>query len=234
MSQLVADPAISRVAVLDALRDGERFLLVTHENPDGDALGSLVGMNGLLQALGKDSVMYMSRTEFPLPYEYEFLASDEIVSVVPDDLAERTVVFLDCGNIDRNTFEVGASTLLNIDHHHDNTLFGTINHVVAGASCTAEIIWDLMGALDVAPTPAIADALYTGLVTDTGRFMYENTGPRAHLMAAELIAAGIDSTAIYRHSLRGRCPRVQDVAHRPGRWAGGDALRRRRADVLRA
>ncbi len=88
--------------------------------------------------------------------------------------------------------------LLNIDHHHDNTRFGTLDYVVAGASCTAEIIWDLMHGLGFAPTPAIAEALYVGLVTDTGRFMYENVGPRAHQMAAELIAAGVDVQAIYR------------------------------------
>ncbi len=66
------------------------------------------------------------------------------------------------------------------------------------ASCTAEIVWDLMRALEVEPTPTIADALYVGLVTDTGKFMYENTGTRAHVMAAELIEAGVDVNAIYR------------------------------------
>ena len=62
--------------------------------------------------------------------------------------------------------------LLNLDHHHDNTNFGTLNHVVPAASCTAEIVWDLMGDLGVSPTGAVADALYVGLITDTGRFMY--------------------------------------------------------------
>ncbi len=66
------------------------------------------------------------------------------------------------------------------------------------ASCTAEIVWDLMHGLEVAPSREIAEALYVGLITDTGRFMYENTGPRAHLMAAELIEAGVDVPAIYK------------------------------------
>jgi phosphoesterase RecJ-like protein len=88
--------------------------------------------------------------------------------------------------------------ILNIDHHHDNTRFGTVNHVVPDASCTAEILWELMDGLGVPPTQEIAEALYVGLVTDTGKFMYENTGPRAHLMAAELIDRGIDVHAIYR------------------------------------
>jgi bifunctional oligoribonuclease and PAP phosphatase NrnA len=88
--------------------------------------------------------------------------------------------------------------LLNIDHHHDNTRFGTLNHVVPDASCTAEIVWDLMHGLEQQPTPVAAQALYIGLITDTGRFMYENTGPRAHLMAAELIEAGVDVADVYR------------------------------------
>jgi phosphoesterase RecJ-like protein len=88
--------------------------------------------------------------------------------------------------------------LLNIDHHHDNTRFGTINHVDPAASCTAELVWDLMVELDVAPAPQVAEALYVGLVTDTGRFMYENTGARAHVMAAELIEAGVDVPRVYQ------------------------------------
>lgn len=193
--------ADTRQRVLDEIREGERFILITHEHPDGDALGSLVAMHGLLQALGKDSVMFMAADEFPLPYEYRFFVFDGLVSRPPEDVAERTVVYLDCGNIDRNPLEVVKredAHIVNLDHHHDNTRFGTVNHVVEDASCTAEIVWDLMRDLGVEPTPTIADALYVGLVTDTGRFMYENTGERAHVMAAELIAAGVDVNAIYR------------------------------------
>ena len=200
----VADPtAGTREQVLDALREGERFVLVTHENPDGDALGSLVAMQGVLSALGKDSLMFIARGEFPLPYEYAFFRFDGLVSDLPSDLAQRTIVFLDCGNVDRNAVEVGDAPILNVDHHHDNTRFGTINHVVPEASCTAEIVWDLMGELDVPLTPPIAEALYVGLVTDTGRFMYSNTGPAAHIMAARLIEAGVDVHAIFRRLYEG-------------------------------
>ena len=191
----------ARQQVLDALRSGERFVLLTHEHPDGDALGSLVGMHGLLTALGKDSVMFVCAGEFPLPYEYRWFDLEGVRSKVPDDVEDRTVIFLDCGTIERNPVEAfrrPSGLLLNIDHHHDNTLFGDVNLVVKDASCTAEIVWDLGRALNVPLTAATAEALYVGLITDTGRFMYENTGPRAHLMAADLIAAGIDHTAIYR------------------------------------
>ncbi len=190
----------TRELVLARLRDDARFALATHEHPDGDALGSLVAMQELLRALGKDSVMYVSPEDLPLPSEYSLFLLDDAIDEPPADIAERTVVFLDCGNIDRNSAAVlrDGAHLLNIDHHHDNTRFGTLNHVVPDASCTAEIVWDLMHGLALAPSLVAAEAMYVGLITDTGRFMYENTGPRAHLMAAELIEAGVDVAEVYR------------------------------------
>jgi phosphoesterase RecJ-like protein len=184
----------TRKLVLERVRRDSAFVVATHENPDGDALGSLIGMHGLLTALGKDSVMFISDSDLPLPREYRCPTLEHAIQAAPADIGERTIVMLDCGNIDRNPAAVlqHGAHLLNIDHHHDNTHFGTVNLVDSGASCTAEIVWDLMHGLDVAPTAAIAEALYIGLVTDTGRFMYENTGPRAHRMAAELISAGVN------------------------------------------
>ena len=193
--------ATGQEEVLEELRQAERFLLVTHESPDGDALGSLLGMHGVLRQLGKDSVMFMSEDEFPLPWEYRDLTFDQLVAAPPDDVAERTIVFLDCGNIDRlpvDFLQADGLHIVNIDHHHDNTRFGTINLVVPEASCTAEIVWCLAKELGAEITPAIGDALYVGLVTDTGRFMYENTSAQAHRMAAELIDAGVEPHQIYR------------------------------------
>jgi bifunctional oligoribonuclease and PAP phosphatase NrnA len=190
----------TREQVLERLRDDRRFVLATHEHPDGDAIGSLVAMHELLGALGKDALMYVSPGDLPLPSEYSVFALDGAIHEPPPDIAERTVVFLDCGNIDRNSASVlrDGARLLNIDHHHDNTRFGTLDYVVSDASCTAEIVWDLMHGLELTPSLAAAEAMYIGLITDTGRFMYENTGPRAHLMAAELIVAGVDVAGIYR------------------------------------
>ncbi len=200
----IAGPTAStRAEVLGALRQGDRYVLVTHENPDGDALGSLVAMEGVMRALGKDSLTFIGPGEFPLPYEYAFFQFEDLITDVPSDVGDRTIVFLDCGNFDRNAVAIGDAPILNLDHHHDNTHFGTVNHVVAGASCTAEIVWDLMRGLGVALTPRIAEALYVGLVTDTGRFMYENTGPAAHVMAADLIEAGVDVHDIYRRLYEG-------------------------------
>ena len=184
-----------------AIREGDRFLLTAHEGPDGDALGSLLAMHAILEQLGKDSVMFLASKEFPLPIEYRFLPLEEVFHEAPADLADRTIVFLDCGNIDRMPVEWlqgGAAQVLNIDHHHDNTRFGDVNLVDVGASSTAEIVFELAGRLEAQITPEIAAALYVGLVTDTGRFMYENTDARSHRMAADLIEAGVDVHDIFR------------------------------------
>ena len=191
----------AREQVVEELRLGDKFLLTTHENPDGDALGSLVAMHEILNIMGKDNVMFMSAEEFPLPYEYRHLPLQDVSHELPPDAEMRTIVFLDCGNIDRMpvTFlRRDSAHIVNIDHHHDNTHFGTANLVVGDASCTAEIVYDLTKDLGIDLTPSIAEALYVALVTDTGKFQYENTTAAAHRMAAELIDLGVDVHAIFR------------------------------------
>jgi bifunctional oligoribonuclease and PAP phosphatase NrnA len=188
-------------AVVAELGETDRFLLTAHEGPDGDALGSLLAMHAILTRLGKDSVMFLGAKEFPLPVEYRFLPLEEVFHEPPADVVDRTLVFLDCGNIDRmpvSFLQRENAKIINIDHHHDNTRFGTTNLVDTEASCTAEIVYGLAKRLGAEITPEIAGALYVGLVTDTGRFMYGNTGPAAHRMAAELIEAGVDVHDTYR------------------------------------
>jgi bifunctional oligoribonuclease and PAP phosphatase NrnA len=186
---------------VEELRRGERFLLTTHEGPDGDALGSLLAMHKILTQLGKDSVMFLDAKEFPLAVEYRFLPLAEVFHEPPADVIDRVLVFLDCGNIDRmpvSFLRRDGARVINIDHHHDNTRFGTVNVVDTDASCTAEIVLEISHRLGAELTPEIASALYVALVTDTGRFSYENTDAAAHRMAAELIEAGVDVDDTYR------------------------------------
>jgi phosphoesterase RecJ-like protein len=195
----IGTTAIERIA--NEIRARERFLLTAHEGPDGDALGSLLGMHHLLTQLGKDSVMFLAAKEFPLPIEYRFLPLEEVFHEPPADMADRAVVFLDCGNIDRMPVDFlseDGNFKINIDHHHDNTLFGDVNLVEVDASCTAEIVYELAVLLGAEITPEIAAALYVGLVTDTGKFMYENTNARTHRIAADLIEAGVEVDETYR------------------------------------
>ena len=188
--------------VADAIRENDRFLVVTHENPDGDALGSMLAMALGLRALRKDVVMYLSGSA-PTPAEYRFLDLDDVRRELSDDLEERVLLAVDCANDRRigeeNTGTDRAKLVVNVDHHHDNSEFGDINLIVADASSTSEIVRDILGELDVALTPEIAAALYVGLVTDTGRFQYTNTTPKALRLAAELVEAGADVHGIFRH-----------------------------------
>ena len=192
------DPA----AAADALRPHERFLVTTHEAPDGDALGSMLAMELALEALGKDSVMYLTG-DVPLPREYQFMPLGALLrGAPPADAAERVLVAVDCAKETRLASDAPlverAPLVVNIDHHHDNTLFGTVNLIVPGASSTGEILRDVFAELGVGLTPEIAGALYIAVVTDTGRFQYTNTTPRALRLAAELVEAGADLHQIFR------------------------------------
>jgi bifunctional oligoribonuclease and PAP phosphatase NrnA len=187
-------------AVVEALRSHDRFLLTTHENPDGDALGSLLAAKLALDQLGKDDVMVLYG-DSPLPGEYAFMELDDLLRRWPDDAAERVLVALDCANESRiaDPEILGRVPLvLDIDHHHDNTRFGQINLVDATASSTGEVLRDVFRELDVRLTPEIAEALYIALVTDTGRFQYTNTTPKALRLAAELVEAGADVHRVFQ------------------------------------
>src|SRR5262245_9079089 len=188
-------------AVAEAIRAHDRFLVTTHENPDGDALGSLLAMTLALEQLGKDAVMYLAG-EAPLPREYSWMPLDDLRRKVPDDAATRVLLALDCANESRlgPDPEVlhSAPLVVNVDHHHDNTRFGAVNVVVADASSTGEIVRDLLHELGVELTPEIAEALYIALVTDTGRFQYTNTTPKALRLAADLVEAGADVHKVFQ------------------------------------
>jgi phosphoesterase RecJ-like protein len=188
-------------AVADALRAADRFIVTTHENPDGDALGSLLATTVALRALGKDTVMYLGGLA-PLPREYAFMRLDDLVREPPADVEERVLVAVDCAKVDR----IGpqpvvvdrARLVINVDHHHDNSHFGDVNLIVADASSTGEVLRDVFRELGVELTPAIAEPLYIALVTDTGRFQYTNTTPKALRLAAELVEAGADVHAVFQ------------------------------------
>jgi phosphoesterase RecJ-like protein len=189
-------------AVAEALRSRERFLVTSHENPDGDALGSLLAVHLALGQLGKDSVMVMEGPA-PLPSEYRFLQLEErgLLRARPDDHAERVVVTVDCAQGSRvfdETLLEGKPLVVNVDHHHDNTRFGDVDLVVAGASSTGEVLGDVFRRLGIDLTPEIAEALYVAVVTDTGRFQYSNTTPKALRLAADLVEAGADVHKVFQ------------------------------------
>src|SRR2546429_2010853 len=187
-------------AVADAIREHDRFVLTTHENPDGDALGSLLAGRVAFDQLGKDSVMVL-HGDAPLPGEYAFMPLAELKRRWPDDVSERVFVALDCANESRiaDPEVLGRVPLsIDVDHHHDNTRFGDLNLIIADASSTGEVLRDLFRELNVELTPDLAEPLYIALVTDTGRFQYTNTTPKSLRLAAELVDAGADLHAVFQ------------------------------------
>lgn len=190
-------------AVVAALAERDHFLVTSHEAPDGDALGSMLATELALRALGKDAVMFLAGPA-PPPGEFRFLELHErgLLRERPADAAERTLVALDCASAARVGAEPGlveaAPFTINIDHHHDNPRFGDLNLIVEDASSTGEVLADVFRELGVKLTPEIAEALYIALVTDTGRFQYANTTPKALRLAADLVEAGADVHRVFQ------------------------------------
>jgi len=190
-------------AVVAALEERDRFLVTSHEAPDGDALGSLLAMELALRQLGKDTVMFLGGPA-PLPAEYRFLELSDrgLRRERPADAAERVLVALDCASSSRVGAETGlvdaAPFTINVDHHHDNPGFGDVNLIVEDASSTGEVLADVFRELGVELTPEIAEGLYIALVTDTGRFQYANTSPKALRLAADLVEAGADVHRVFQ------------------------------------
>ena len=184
-------------------RPGERFVVTSHHNPDGDAIGSMLGLARALRAAGQDVVLAHA-DDPPVPSDLVFLPAEgeEIVHELPADLGERVLVALDCASELRmwpTPVHEGARLVIDIDHHQDNTRFGDLNLIEPLASSTAEVIVGVLEAAGWPLTREVAEPLYVGLVTDTGRFGYGNTRPRAHRIAAAMLEAGVDPAAMSRH-----------------------------------
>jgi phosphoesterase RecJ-like protein len=144
--------------------------------------------------------MYLAG-QTPLPREYAFMPLGELVREPPADTGDRVLLAVDCAKEDRIGDEAvlaRAHLVLDVDHHHDNTRFGDLNLIVADASSTGEVLRDVFAELGVELTPELAEPLYIALVTDTGRFQYANTTPKALRLAAELVDAGADIHAVFQ------------------------------------
>lgn len=196
------DPRTELKEIARAIEAHERFVVTTHENPDGDALGSLVAMKLALEALGKESSAYLAGT-VPFPREYGFMPLEAVSRGDTPPMEGRTLLAVDCANesrlgADSRTLLDGAELVLNVDHHQDNTRFGDVNLIVAHASSTGEILRELLGVLGVELTPQIAEALYIAVVTDTGRFQYSNTSAQSLRLAAELVEAGANVHRVFQ------------------------------------
>jgi phosphoesterase RecJ-like protein len=179
-------------AAIDA---AELTVISCHIHPDGDALGSALALHRALANAGREAVVSFSEP-FTVARQYQFLAG--LDRLVPPDQVPRSAdlfVCFDAGSLDRlgslvDAFQAARRRLV-IDHHASNTRFGDINLIDPASPASAVLCRELLRRLDLPLDQAIATSLYTGLVTDTGRFQYQATTPDTHRLAAELLAAGV-------------------------------------------
>ncbi|MCL2010064.1 MAG: DHH family phosphoesterase [Synergistaceae bacterium] len=182
------------------LENASSWVIFSHVNPDGDSLGSTGALFGAGLARGK-RVRWLSVD--PIPTKYLFLPHVEECETQKKytfDSKDDLYVFLDSANEERGVEGLKerspGTVVLNIDHHEDNTGFGTLNCVDGEASSTSEVLWHIMTEAGWAITPAIAECLYTGVAADTGWFSFGNTTSGAHMMAADLLSKGADPVKI--------------------------------------
>ncbi|MHA7963077.1 DHH family phosphoesterase [Paenibacillus sp. CAU 1782] len=182
------------------IRKHSSFLVVSHVQPDGDAISSTVAVSWLLERLGKTFVLV---NESPLPSRLQYLHRFHDINVLKESPLQGSfdaVITVDCADYRR----VGATDalfapqaeILNIDHHPTNDSFGLVNVIVPHAAATVEILYDLILRAGFTPDLDCATAIYTGLLTDTGGFRYSNTSPRVMEIAANLLAIGVSGSQL--------------------------------------
>jgi len=176
----------------EAIRDSQRLVLACHVNPDGDALGSLLGLALALKPLGKDITCL---SEDGVPDILRFLPGTELIARSTDIPVFDLALVVDSGDLSRVGESVRpmvsrARQAVNIDHHVVAGSFGDIRVVDSGAASTAEIVYELLQTLGIALTPEIATCLFTGIITDTGSFRFQNVTPNTLRVAARLLEAG--------------------------------------------
>jgi len=187
--------------VIDRMNERQALFLATHVNPDGDAIGSLLALGLGLQQLGKRVFMYNAS---PIPAVYRFLPGvNGVRQTLPSSSEWDAAIIMDCGDIERVgeavDFIRGLPMVINIDHHATNTAFGEHRIVDTAACSSAEIIYRLLKGMAVEIDAAIASAIYTGILTDTGSFRFANTNSAAYAISAEMVQCGVDPYTVAQH-----------------------------------
>lgn len=188
--------------VISAIKRNKIFLITTHTNLEGDALGSELAFAFLLKSLGKVAIIV---NDDGIPLGYEFLSGLNSVKRYKKNLNINFDIFvtLDCSDLKRcgDAYKINKykKPTLNIDHHISNAQFADVNWVEPGASSCAELVYKLFKAMKVKINRDTALALYAGILTDTGSFRYSTTSSFTHQMAADLLSFRINASEIYRN-----------------------------------
>lgn len=199
-SKMVNNAAPPLKTIMDVLKDARTVLVASHVDPDGDALGTQLAVAAFLRHLGKEVFLVRDND---IPFKYRFLHGvNEIpeVSEYPADRRFDAAFVLECPNIERigraSALLNGGIRIINVDHHQDNELFGEVNWINTGASSVGEMVFEMFEQAGYNMDIAVAEQLYTAILTDTGRFRYRSTSPRTMEVAGKLIEAGADPQKI--------------------------------------
>lgn len=193
-------------SVLDvaaAIRAHDTFLLTSHARPDGDAIGSQLAMAFALDALGK-RVRLVNKDAVPgaylgFPGTDRIIVADAVPAVDGIPPGSEATIVMECGDLKRpEVAGLERPTVINIDHHIGNTMFGTVNWFDGSAAACAEMVADVIDALDVPWTQAIASHLYLGIATDTGGFRHGPISERTFSICARIAATGVSAAQLSR------------------------------------
>ena len=177
----------------------KQVAIISHINPDGDTLGSQLAMAHAVNQFGIQPVL-LNCDEISDKYKF-VLGQLQVNQYQPDMILPDVVIFVDCATLERAGFaqyeqQLQGRTVINIDHHTSNNFFGAINYVQAGAAANCQVIYEVISALGAELTPLLATALYLGISTDTGSFLFDSVSADTHRVAAVLIEAGANTDQI--------------------------------------
>ncbi len=188
--------------IADAIRQHTRFLVTSHVNPDGDAIGSMLAMYWVLRTLDKEVVLF---NESGLPRRFDWVIGGEAISSTLPDTKPEIIIVLDCGDIRRpgELLQPWLATLpiINLDHHLGNPHFGTYNWVDQRIAATGEMVGMIARVFGIPFSGPLGEALYLALTADTGDFCYNNTRPQTLEMAAEILRQGLQAGPFYERKL---------------------------------
>ena len=198
ISQTQASNRSSISALLELIRQRDSFFVTSHARPDGDALGSALGMMYLLEAMGKRVVVGFSD---PIPAVYRWMPGIELIQGRLCDHPDAAIV-LECDRVERTGFRtedfaaMAAGLTINIDHHLSGRPFADFNWIDPKACAVGAMVYDIAVASGVKISPEMATCLYTAVLTDTGSFTYPSTVASTFALAVHLVESGADASAI--------------------------------------
>jgi len=201
--------------IIQILKSEDRFVLFIHKSPDGDAMGSLLAIFLLLKKMSKNVEIAWNDE---IPFQLTFLPyTSNLKRKYPKIDSNTVLISLDNSTKSMiNEFYPGLNKkdykmIINIDHHHKNTEFGDINLIIPEAASVTQILYDIFKENNIEIDIEIAECLYTGLVTDSGKFQYLNTTAHSHLVAAELISLGVNPIKVFRNVFENKPKAILDL-----------------------